>query len=351
MKVRIVFIVSTLLLIVAAWWFFKDSKETPKPAPAEAKVEPDFQTVEVANFSVLNTAEATGTLVPMKSVAVSFAVGGTLEQGERALEQGMKFSKNQLLFQVNNEQAFLQMLAVKKELKKNLTALLPQIKTQFPLELEKWNAFVATIEPGSLLQELPAMKSREEQQLMKQHQIQEDHAKIRAMESGMAAFFYLAPFDGTLIEINAKPGKTIAKGQTIARISPKGSLQVKCQLEQVAFNAFDSFTEIALFQGSKKVGTAKILNTAPNPENPALQDLYLTVPAKENLQAGAEVAVHFSGKSKPVYFKVPASAVKSGKVSVLAGANAVEQNVSVIRQEKDSLLLTGLKNGDKLILN
>lgn len=224
---KIILLGCLLLAATAVIFYFSGSrKETGKPS-----MQPGTSQVIEQGKEKIPAAEKpafllSGTIVPSKTQDVAFKVGGILEKGEADLSKGSRFSKNQLLFQVNNSAAFMKLQEAKLALKDKLQPELPKLKVNLG-EKPAWDNYIATLEPASLTGELPEARLPEVQALLNSLRIAEDHQRIRKMETQMAAYFYIAPFDGIVLETMVNPGKNINPGQTVAQIGAPGKLLIK----------------------------------------------------------------------------------------------------------------------------
>lgn len=257
---KILLLVAILLLSAVIFVYFQNPSAEPAKAEQNKRtniesqpVEPKNETSEVA-IPTENTIELQGTVVPEKTTPVAFKVGGTLENGEEDFLKGMKFRKNQLLFQVNNYDAFVKMQGSKQALKEKLNAQLSKLSGT---SQERWKNFTASLEPVSLIADLPTAQTAEERELIQN--ISEDHQQIKRQEAGMSAYFYIAPFDGIVIERSVKEGEHVAPKQTVAQIARPGKMLVKCKApaqKDIPMDAVEIFD-----QQNKLIGKGKIVKS------------------------------------------------------------------------------------------
>ena len=79
-----------------------------------------------------------GQISPNSEIIVSFEVQGKLEKGQNIMKPGTNFSKGQVLYKVNNEEAFYALSARKSSLANIVLNALPDIELDYPSEKSKW---------------------------------------------------------------------------------------------------------------------------------------------------------------------------------------------------------------------
>lgn len=285
---KVVFLALVFLVVTVAILFLTNQRNKPdlpsKPVapPVEAKAEVKTSPAPEKR----STVQFRGEVVAEKAQDIRFTVGGALEKGEQDFATGSAFRKNQLLFQVNNADAFSVMQENRRALQEKIQAVLPQIRSGFPAELSDWEQFYASLEQVSLIAGLPAATG-ELHKLIASKGIVEDHQKIRQQEARMADYFYIAPFDGVVTERLIEPGQKAGKGQTVARIA-RTDVQtlIRCELPSEALQA-----ELTIIdEHNKRVGKGKIVKSK---QLQLLTEAYIALENGKKLPAGTEVYVEF----------------------------------------------------------
>ncbi len=293
---KILLLAFVLCTAVALIYFLNTKAETPSKAQPKETHVLEKEGVKQNNLHKENALELKGEVVPAKSSDVVFKVAGILENGEANFQKGNKFRKNQLLFQVNNREAFLQMLSEKSSLSEKISAMLPEIESRFPAEKEKWNPFLASLGPATLIGDLPEVKTVEEEKLINSHGVFEAYRKIKNQEAAMADYFYIAPFDGIVLERSSKAGAKIRKNQSVAQIGKTGKLEIKCAALDSPYGKNDN-VEI-LSSNHEFISKAKYTRSSPNPGEKHLTDVYFTLENAKQLKLGETVIIAVNPVSK-----------------------------------------------------
>ena len=252
------------------------------------KKEREVEVVKPEDSKVSEMLELQGVAVPAKTIDVVFNVAGVLENGEINFQKGMKFRKNQLLFQVNNRDAFLKMLSGKKALKLEVENMMQEMGSGFPAEKNKWIAFTASLGPETLIDDFPQVKTAEEQKLVNEKVIQETYQKVKKQESAMSDYFYIARFDGIVYDRFVKEGQKIAVKQRVAQLAQPGKFRIKCILHEELFAK--AAIQISVFNKQHElIGHGKIEEVVPGKDGSA--DLFLSLDNGKKLAFGTEVLV------------------------------------------------------------
>ncbi len=142
MKRNQIIILGSLLVIFAIIFFVIAAKKKP----AEKATKEEATAVYVPIRIVKNEEKelqiiSYGQVTPMSEIDVAVEVQGKLEKGQILMKPGVNFSKGQILYKVNNDEAFYSLSARKTQLSNLVVSAMPDIELDFPSELTKWLKF------------------------------------------------------------------------------------------------------------------------------------------------------------------------------------------------------------------
>lgn len=355
MKRNQIILISLFLLITAA--IYLRVLFNKKPAIKESK---EAQTTLYLPISMVKNKEYTlqvssyGQIAPLTEIDVSFEVQGKLEKGDQQLKPGSKFRFNQVLYKVNSDEAYYTLSARKVQLANLVLGALPDIETDYISEKNKWTNFMNDISVARPLPDFPTFSNQKEKMFINSKGILAEYMNIKSQESRMGKYIFLAPFDGTVVELYAEPGAVANPGAKIARIARTGDLEVKVPISLSQLKLFQQlgtahFTDNA----GNPIGTGKIIRTSDiiNQRTQSV-DVYYSIQNKsgESLFAGQYVNVVIDKSTTQNSFTVPTMAVKDNVVHLLSGNQVQNRTVQVVGSKPDSLYVTGLRDGEKLIL-
>lgn len=345
-----IFILITALIFIR----ISSNKKAPVKQLKEAKTTQYVPVASVDNRLKDIQLISYGQVSPNTELDISFEVQGKLERGEITLKPGVKFRMNQLLYKVNQEEAFYTLSARKSQLANLVIGAMADIELDFPSQKNKWLNFLNDLAPEKRLPELPVISSAKERMFITSRGIMTEYYTIQSQESRMEKYFYLAPFSGTVLEVFAEPGAIVNPGSRIARIAKTGDMEVKVPISLSTLKKFEKEGTADFTDGNGKlIGRGKIIRISDviNQQTQSV-DVYYSITAinKETIYNGQFVNVAIKQTAKVESFTVPNVAVKGNKVNVIIKDQLVEREIVVIGNKPDSLFITGLKNGDLVVL-
>lgn len=345
-----------IFILITALIFLKvnSNKKEPIKELKEAKTLQYLPISIVKNVSRNLDLISYGQVSPNTELDISFEVQGKLERGNITLKPGVKFRANQLLYKVNQEEAFYSLTSRKSQLANLVIGIMPDIELDFPSEKNKWLNFMDNLAPEKRLPELPIIKNSKERMFVTSRGILTEYYSIKAQEARMEKYFYLAPFSGTVLEIFSEPGAVANPGARIARIAKTGDLEVKVPISLMTIKKFQQKGSASFTDGDGKViGTGKIIRISDviNQKTQSVDVYYSIKPVnKELIYNGQFVNVSINQMAAQESFGVPRIAVTSNQVNVIENQKIVVRDIVVVGSKPDTLFVSGLKNGDELVL-
>ena len=345
-----------LFVLISALMFFRITSKATKPV-AEKKEAQTIQYVpvsEVKNRMRSMQLISYGQITPNTELDISFEVQGKLEKGDLQLKPGVKFKMNQMLYKVNEEEAFYTLSSRKTQLSNLIIGAMPDIEMDFPSEKAKWLGFLDQLGPERRLPELPLIRNNREKMFINSKGILSEYYTIRSQEARMEKYYYLAPFNGTVLDVYSEPGSIVNPGGRIARIARTGEMEVKVPISLAAVKKFREqgtaeFTDAT----GEVIGHGKIIRISDviNQKTQSV-DVYYSVSAEKEATVfnGMYVNVAIDEKAAQESYAIPRAAVKDNKVSLLMGGKLVQREVVVVGNKPDTLFVSGLKNGEMLVL-
>lgn len=295
-----------------------------------------------------------GQITPSTELLVSFEIQGKLIKGNKTLKPGVKFSKGEMLFKVDNEEAFYSLSARKTNLANLVLTALPDIELDFPKEKNKWSNFMDDLDPGKLLPDFPTINSKKERMFLTSRNILSEFYNLKSTEARMEKYFYIAPFSGTVIEIYSEPGSIVNPGGQVAKIAKTGDFEIKVPIDLEDVDLYKSKNS-AQFTNPKGeiVGAGKIIRISDfiNQQTQSADVYFSITPVKgHKIYHGLFVNVKINKEAEKETMSLPRVAVKNGKVNVLKDQKIIPMDVLVVGQKPDTVFVTGLEDGLKVVL-
>jgi len=287
-------------------------------------------------------------LVPERTVTVAFEVSGKLEKGEVDLETGGSFKKGQLLFQINNREAFAALNKEKAALLTMVLQLLPEIERDFPTEKNKWTRFMEELKPQFLVPEFPKCATSKERYLITEKGILTAYYALQHSEVNMSNYFYIAPFDGIWLSFTEQPGNIVRTGKRLATIATNGPLKLAASIDADRISLFDTKSLILVCNElGDSIGNAtfqKRTNVLKSQTNSMVY--YFTLNANRRVYTGMKVQLvtQHVGTQKNCW--IPVTAMDKNTIQILRKDQLISKTIEIVEQKKDSVLVVGLQDGE-----
>jgi hypothetical protein len=355
MKIKQIIVTSSLLLVLFScifyFLYFPTSKTKGK------KVKNKFNghtTITVKNTFIEYEISAIGKICKQENVDIRFAVSGELLDGETKLEEGSEFKKNQLLFRLDNLDAFSALANKKIELGQLFKSLIPQLDLKFGKEKEKWLDFLEEIKPVKRLPDLPSLLPPEERIFLIENQFMQAYVKTKMLETEMEKYFYIAPFDGKCIQLNVSSGEKVDPETTIATVFEHKELLSKVTINKENKGIFKDHTYVSVLNNTnKKITQGKFLRCSKKKGQKDKMEVFYSLPetSKSKAQANSKIKIKLKEKTEEKCISVPFSAINGNIVRVLVNELPVYKTITILGKTENHYLIGGLADGEKLILS
>lgn len=355
MKRNQIIIVSIFILISALIYIRiisnkKEDVKTTKEADREMFVPIRMVENKIRKMEIISY----GQITPVAEIDVATEVQGKLQQGSIIMKPGVKFSKGQALYRIDNAEALYTLNARKTQLANLLIQAMPDIELDYPSQVNKWIDFLNGVQPEKSLPELPSFNSGKERMFMTARNIISEYFNIKSLESRLSKYTYIAPFNGTVVSIVSEPGSIVNPGARIARIAKTGDYEVKVPISMDQMELY-KHKGVAEFTDSKgeNVGQGKIIRISDviNQRTQSADVYYSITPSKDAMiYNGMFVNARINQQAEIESMAIPRLAVKEGKVNILKGNKLIEVPIIIESSKPDTVFVSGLMDGDKVVL-
>ncbi len=353
-KSQIVLLV--IFLVISGLIFFvltANKKSISKEIKEEAKIV-YLPVKKVTNFEHTLSLSSHGQVNPYASITLSPEVQGMLLKGNIEMKEGISFRKGDVLYRIDNQESFYSFAARRSSLVNIILNILPDIELDFPEEKEKWMSFMNEMNKAIRLPELPKIKSDKERMFITSRSIITEYYSLKSLESRLDKYLIIAPFNGTVTDVFMEPGTIANPGGQIARIAKTGEFEVKVP---ISIDDIDFFKDksVARFSNSanESVGTGKIkrVSNVVNQQTQSI-DVYYTLKVKENslVYNGMHLNILIDKEVTKNTSLLPRTALMNNQVILLNANKIIFKQVKVVGTKPDSVFLTGLNDGDMVIL-
>lgn len=342
-----------VLFIVGAFFlgnYFVEKSQKPRPTFKKS-----IKTVfveEVQNGNVPIVLSANGTLIAKNKIEIFSEVQGVLNASSKAFKPGTKYYKGETLLSINTDEFLASLQSQRSNLFNLITAILPDIRLDYPTEFKKWESYLQTFDFKKSVPELPEFSSDKEKYFISGRGILTAYYNIKNLEVRLYKHQIRAPFTGVLTEALVTKGSLVRVGQKLGEFISDDAYEL-----EVAINAefadllkvgnaveLSSLNKANKYQGkvvrvngkvdqTSQTITAYIEVSHPDLKEGMFLEANLVAKSEENAM---EISRKLLVENQAVY------TVKSDSILTLKTINPVYFGA-------ETVVVKGLDNGDKIL--
>lgn len=357
MKTRQFIIVGAALLIVASAiflaGFFAQQKETPEASVPEMLVR-TVKTTPVKYAKVETSVEAFGRVKTAQTLDLISEVSGRMVQGNVQLKAGSNFRKGQLLYQIDDQEATLNMKSQKSNFLRDLAGILPDLKLDFPDAYDKWSSFFNSIDLDKDIPTLPQTSTEKEKTFLATKGIFSTYYAIRSAEVRLEKFRYYAPFRGSIVDVALQSGSFVNPGSKIANVMKSGEHELQVSVETSDIGWIHEGSPATIFSTeSKQVwkGVVSRISDFVN-QNTQSVDVFIAIDAQgAKIYDGQFLKASIPAETIENGMRIPRESIYNGsEVFVVNDTLLNVQQVEVYRLTDQGAIVGGLPEGADLVI-
>ena len=323
-------------------------KKTPPPVKRYVK------TTTVAYQNIPTELVAYGRVSSSLPLDLITEVSGRMQQGAIPLKAGQRFSKGALLFKIDDTEARLRLQASKSAFLKDLAAVLPDFKIDFPESFEQWQAYFNNLDVEKPLPELPKHKNNKEKTYLATKNIFNVYYTIKSTEANLKKHRVYAPFSGTIAEVSMQIGSYVNPGSRVAKLIKTSALELNVAVEPNDVKWVKRGTRVNVstetgdmaWQG-KVVRIGEILNS----NTQALDVFIQLMPNNFKVYEGMYLKAQLPGTKVQNAMEIPREAlVENSKVYTLQDSLVKINSINIHKLNSETAIVSGLKPGAELIV-
>ena len=357
MNRKVIIVVSVALILAlgyAGMIGLKSLKKQPQKDVNRKKT--PFVKVEQVNYQAIATPIVEkGRLLSNLEVNLSSEVPGRIVEVGVPLKVGQRFKKGDLLLQIYDTDARMDLQAQKSKFLNKLAQSLPDIRIDYKDRFEAWMNFFNEIKLDENLPVFPEMKSGKEKVFLASRNILGDYYAIKSSEVKLSKYRIYAPFSGSYVQVSTQIGAVAGMGSKLAGIieSRKLELQVPIESEDIKWLSIGDQVDVLASNGDK-VASGKLLRKSEFVDE-GTQSIAVFVGLKTNnneLYQGQYLTAKFNGKLIDHVMEIPRNAVfRSNRVFVVEKNMLKEKQINVLKRNENTLIFNGLSEGELLVIS
>lgn len=295
-----------------------------------------------------------GRVVSSNEVMLVAEAAGKLEPGEVSLRKGTSFRKGQLLATVYKDEVELALKARKSNFLTTVTTLLPDIKVDFPDQLDAFTQFFTSIDIDRDLPKLPEVKDEKLKVFLASRNVLSEYYSIQQDEKRLSRHSLYAPFDGTFTQVNIEVGAFVNTGGQIARMIRLDQLEVEVPVESDKSRWIEIGDVAQVYSKNRDEYRQGVVvrKSAFVDANTQARSIFVRVTKteKDPMLAGEYKYVLFPGQLIKDAMQLPRNAVfNSDEVFTVVDGKLKKRQINILKWDETTLVFNGLEEGSKVV--
>ncbi len=310
---------------------------------------PYVTATEIRNSDQQFDIRAFGTVSAFRSVDIACEVQGRLTEGT-SLKPGVKFRAGELLFRIDDTEARYTLRSRKSSFINLIAGILPDIKTDYNSEFDKWQGYLESIKLDENLAGLPSWKSEKEKIFLSTRNVLTEYFAIKSLEEQLKEYYVFAPFTGMISEVFLSDFSVVNPGVKVARLVETGNYEIPVSIPMSRLHLVEVGTLAELLATDGVIRGAGKVTRISQVINQLTQSVDVFVkPIMASGDAyfeGEYLEVRIDEKGMYNGFRLPPGAVNSGEVYVYNPRDSTlsAQKVTVIDKDEAGVFVSGLKD-------
>ena len=349
---KLISIALAVLLLIGSILLAKyliDSKNKPKPV-AEKIVKTVF-TQTVSNKLIPIIITANGNLLAKNKIELYAEVQGILVNTSKEFKAGTTYSKGETLISINSDEFYANLQAQKSTLFNALTAIMPDIRLDFPDKYDKWKSYLQNFDLNKPVQKLPETTSEKEKFFISGRGIYTTYYNVKNSEVKLNKYTLRAPFSGILTESLVNQGTLIRPGQKLGEFIDPSIYEMSVSVKSEFRDLLQVGKNVELFNLEKtKTWKGKVIRINGKVDTSTQTIKAVIEVSGVDLKEGQYLEVALSAKSEENAFEVSRNLfVDKTKLYVVKDSILDLVTIIPVFENQQTVVVRGLENGTQIL--
>jgi len=347
-------ILSAVFILVVAVLGSKllmSQKEPMKRMGSHGKKERMVNSRIVQNDNISVQIPITGRVRSVDYYDIYAEVSGTLMNEFQSFKEGTRFSKGDIILQIDDREARYNLMAQKSSLLNVVTQLLPDLKIDFPYSYPNWEAFLKSFELNKPLGILPEPVSEKEKYFIALRNIYSMYYTVQSLEVRLEKYTIRAPYDGMVTQADITSGTLVRIGQKLGSYINNDAFELEVTLSMDEL-AIISTGNMAVLKSSDIPGnwTAEIIRINEQIDTSTQTvKIFLRI-HQDSLIDGMYLNGFIQSNIINNVIEVPRKLITDAEtVFIIESSELLAVPVDVIKEMENTSLISGLSNGTELL--
>ncbi|HSP12035.1 MAG TPA: HlyD family efflux transporter periplasmic adaptor subunit [Salegentibacter sp.] len=344
-------ILGILLIILAVFGAKAIIDSNVQEVPPARKTVKNVFVETVKNGPVPIIIPANGNVTALKKLELFAEVQGVFRSSSKDFRPGQKYSRGQVLLNIDSEEYYAGVLSARNELYNAITSIMPDLRMDYPEVFEKWQTYLNNFDINKSVPPLPDLDSDKEKYFITGRGIVSAYYEIKNLEERLSKFTMRAPFNGVLTEAAVNPGTLIRSGQKLGEFIDPSVYELEVAVPKRFSDLLELGEDVKLQNLEKTetyMGTVSRINARVDRESQTIQ-VFIRV-EDPNVKEGMYLEASLDAREEAKAIEIPRELlIDRSKVYVVRDSILALQEVETVYFASKSVVIKGLEDGTKLI--
>lgn len=327
-------------------------EKNQKPRPTYQKTIKTVFVDNVKNKEIPIVISANGNLVAKNKIALFSEVQGVLKSTQKPFKPGTNYRKFETLLSINSEEFEASLLAQRSNLFNLITAIMPDIRLDYPSEFEKWEKYLQRFNIQNNIPELPKFSNQKEKYFISGRQILTTYYAVKNLEVRYEKHQLKAPFSGILTEATVTPGSLVRVGQKLGEFIDTSAYELQVSINATFANLLKVGNSVTLFNADKSAQyTGKVVRVNGKVDQVSQTIMAFIEVKGVGLKEGLFLEANLIAKSVSNAIEIPRKLLvdDSAVYTVEKDTILTLKKIHVAYFGAENVVIQGLTNNDRIL--
>lgn len=351
---KIITIIIGIILIAVAVLVARSlsSNKRSRPPSNDTVVQTVFVDT-VRNTDIPVQVVESGRLLAKNRIELFAEVQGVMEPASKEFKPGSTYKKGETMVKIRSDDFFANLQSQKSNLLNMITAILPDLRLDYPDAYLKWDAYVRDFNITKPTPPLPEPSSEKEKFFITGRNIYTTYYNVKNSEITYEKYNLRAPFTGILTSALVTPGTLIRPGQKLGEfIDPSVyELEVSVNKSMIPVLAIGQQVSVRDMESSGQEWSGKIVRINGSVDQTTQTIQVFVMVSGDGLKEGMYLQAIIEGQEKENAYEISRSLlVEESNVFVVKDSVLQLMEIEPLHYNEKTVIVRGLVEGD-LVLN
>ena len=342
------------IALIGGGFYLNKQLSASKAPPEKTERKEQLRSVAVAYAQPSDLpayVDVQGRLQAFDKVQIFTEVGGMFERSAKPFKVGNYYPKGSVLAEIDDTEPRLALLSAKAGLQNAITAIMPDLKIDYPQAFERWRAYLSDFDVQQPLRPFPEAPSEQVRNFIASRNLLTQFYTIQSQEERLSKYTVYAPFGGELTAANTNVGAVVSPGQPLGTLMNTSSYELAATVPLGDLEYLQPGRSVELrSEDTDRTWTGKVRRIS-NQVDPTTQTISVFIGVYgRQLREGMYLKGRVVGPQLEDVVRIDRDQlVDQNSVYVVRDSTLALQNVEVITYQDGNVLVRGLPAGTPLL--